>query len=117
MSEFKKLETAQITWKRDENDNNWVVRDDDGNELFQLPQKLSDREAMAILHAVRPFERQAFDDGYETMKGAMTQAHLNKKAEWDAERDFLRSENIRLAQILDQVIGDRDMDEVLEEHF
>jgi hypothetical protein len=99
-AKFKQLATAQITWVQDEDNNNWVVRTNDGEELFQLPGRLTDKEAMAILRAAREYELKAFEDGKDTGMGAMKAVMRNQIVELDVRNMALRTENERLAGLL-----------------
>jgi hypothetical protein len=103
--EFKPLQSAQITWNLDEYDNNYVVRTSAGEKLFQLPKKLTDLEAMAILKAVRPFELQAFEDGKRTGMDAMKAATRDQMIQMDMTISILKRQNEELSEALDRAIG------------
>lgn len=99
---MRQLQTAQITWVQDEDDNNWVVRDAEGEELFQLPGRLTDKEAMAILHAARDAENTAYEYGKDNGMQAMKCAMHGQVTNLQAQLTVVREMNERLASQLEE---------------
>lgn len=98
---MKVLQDAQVTWVQDEDNNNWVVRTADAEELFQLPGRLTDKEAMAILHAARKYELAAYASGQADGLGAMKVVMTNKLVEMETRFKTSLDENARLADLLE----------------
>lgn len=72
------LNNAQGQWVDGKNNNQWLVVDGSGNELYRLPEALKDFEAMGIIHFGRKFEKLAFDEG--VAEGLKRGAHASKAA-------------------------------------
>lgn len=95
------LQAATLNWVRDENDNQWIVSTPDGEPLGYLPAKLSDREAMKILHLMRDFETGGFNSGKEVGMHAMRKAVEGQIQNLEAQITVLSGMNEKLAAQLE----------------
>lgn len=105
-AKFKPLQDCQATWVQDQDDNQWIIRDSDGNELGKFPAHLKDKEVMDIVHFARKYELLAFKDGLETGQESMKTVMKNKIIEMDMQLMVLRRQNEELADHLDRLISD-----------
>lgn len=102
---MKVLQTAQLNWVQGQDDDNWVVRSDTGDELFQMPGSLKDKEVMAILRAARKYELAAYEAGKQNGLDAMQIVTHDKMVQLELTNSRLRFQNERLAGILETTIG------------
>jgi len=92
----------------------WVVRNEQTEDLYELPKHWSEKDVMEAIKFARKFELIAFNAGIDFMKEKKNKEIENIKTSSENIIEFLKSENIRLSMILEQAMGDMDMDEFLQ---
>lgn len=98
------LQTAFITQALDVESNTWFVYDTDKNLLGKLSNKLTDKEAMSVVHFARKIELQAFNIGIGFGKD---QEHERAEKVFQGmmeEINTLRAQNEGLSNHLEQFI-------------
>jgi hypothetical protein len=94
------LQSAYIRQSRDVRDNAWIVYDEAGNELAELPKHLDPQQAMSYLHFARRFELAALQEGFAD-GGRMIRANFEAAiAVLRMQIEQLEQQNIHLSTIL-----------------
>ena len=104
MNHLSPLQTAFIRQSRDVKDNAWVVFSEDGVELYDLPNNLTPKEAMAHLHFARKFELEALEAGINQGRHQSRTAATNVINELRAKVALLEQQNIGLSTQLEKFI-------------
>lgn len=104
---IKPLQTCQATWRLDEDNNKWVIRDSKGEELFMLPAVLTEPQVMDIVHISRDYEDKAFNDGRKMGMDAMKFVLSKKLEETELLLEATRLENERVSYAM-QLMVDRE---------
>ncbi len=98
------MENAYAQTVRDEDDNGWVIYDNNGERITVLPQPCDEHTAMAAIRLARQVEVDAYNRGYKLARDA--QDHV-----LNAQNDFLKGQlrsleamNERLSEQLERHI-------------
>jgi len=62
------LSTAYASWVLDTDENKWVVRDQEGKELWKFPRDWDESDCMTAIRMGRHFELIAFNEGIKLGK-------------------------------------------------
>lgn len=104
-----KLQTAYIRQSRDVKDNAWVVFSDKDEELGELSNTLSPKDAMSYLHFARPFELEAFNTGINYGRDLENIKSETIFQKMKSDLIILEEMNIRLSKQLEKfIIGNED---------
>ena len=89
----------------------WIVKDEDANELYRLPSRWNEKDVMAAIHFAREFEAKAFNKGvnYQKEKQPQQMKELQKMVvKFDSERKIMKDRNIELANELEKLNSQLD---------
>lgn len=102
MTEGLELQTAYVQTVRDQDGNRWIVYDESGEKIGELPACLKEQEAMNVIHFVRDHELKAFNVGANVGRERAERAAQLRIDTITAQMDALAAENVRLATILEK---------------
>lgn len=94
------LASAQGHWARDENDNNWIVQDNNGKKLWEFPPGMDEHKCMSAIRLGRKYELEAFNIGIDFGK-----------------KEAARMTNIRIKQLEGDIRSLAIMNETLSEQL
>lgn len=98
------LQNAYATWVRNEEDNQWVVRDKDSEELYKFPAHWKEKDCMIAIKLGRKFETLAFGLGIgQGIKETQTK-YKGVLKQTDAHIRFIEEQNERLSEKLEKLI-------------
>ena len=103
------LQNSHVNQYTDENGKKsvWEVQKNKTNEVLAvLPKELNDEQVFKVLHFARDFELLAFNIGMKYMQKEMIENHLAEKSVYMKMIDQLKQENERLAEKLEELIGE-----------
>lgn len=101
------LSTAYATWVRAENDNQWIVRDQDGTELGRFPAKWKEKDCMIAINLGRKYELEAFNRGIDFGKEKRDQTYKPIMKKLNKDITELGAMNERLSTQLEKhIIGE-----------
>ena len=98
------LSTASASWVQDEDDNKWIVKDQDGVKLGEFPRKWKAKDCMIAIRLGRKYELEAFNKGIEFGKAVKETAHKPIIAKLSADIKELAGMNERLSTQLEKFI-------------
>ena len=100
------LAYAQASWVKNENNNDWTIKDKDGNKLWSLPGKLNEKEVMSAIRMGREFELKAFNTGIDFGKQEQKRISNLEITNLEQQISILEGMNIKLSNKLEQhIIG------------
>jgi hypothetical protein len=100
------LSTAYATWNI-ENSTEWVIRDQDNNELWKFPRSFEEKGCMSAIHMGRKFELEAFNNGISFGKESRDQVYGPKINLLIEQIKVLEQMNVNLSTKLEKfIIGD-----------
>jgi hypothetical protein len=103
------LSTAYATWVRGENDNQWLAKDKDENEIGRFPAKWNERDCMLAIRFGRKFELEAFNIGIDFGKSEYKRMFDPQVVYLTEQVSALEQMNISLSEKLEKfIIGDSD---------
>lgn len=108
MSKNLPLQTSQAQWKLDQDDNQWVITDEDNEPLIMLPANLDERQVAAILRFARKYEKEAFEYGTTLGNDAMLAANSQRMIEMQNKIMVLEHFNDDLSNKLEIMIGNAE---------
>jgi glutamate-1-semialdehyde aminotransferase len=85
----------------------WIIRDADQEELARFPYNMGEHGVMAVVHSVRALEKAAWEAGKEFGSQAMMAAGRQKLQEMADAYNKLDAHNTYLADKLEDLIGDK----------
>lgn len=106
--EYIDLQSAHVTqYSNDGVKGDWHVRQNITNDdLFVFPPSISDDLMFQILRFARDYELKAFNSGIKFQKNKQNEFLMAQISELKGINSKLASENERLADILEQYIGE-----------
>ena len=101
------LSTAYATWVLGEYGDQWVVRDQEGNEVGRFPSKWKEKDCMIAIHLGRKYELEAFNTGIAFCKDTREKVLIPIIEQKDMQIQALEQMNIKLSEKLEKfIIGD-----------
>lgn len=101
------LQTAYVTQHTTENGKqDWIVYNEDKEQIAILPKELDERQAISYLHFARRFELVAFNKGVQFQKDKVPSdmKELQKLVkQLTLEKEEMKNYNIKLANELDKL--------------
>lgn len=85
----------------------WVIRNEAQEELARFPYNMGEHGVMAVVHAVRKLEKDAYEAGKQFGSQAMMAAGHQKLKELVDHANTLDKHNTYLANKLESLIGDK----------
>jgi len=85
----------------------WFVKNKDGVQISTLPSKINETELFHILDLAKKYELEAFNIGINFGKKKTVEVYDKKIEKYQMIIEAQRAENERLANILDNMIGDK----------
>ncbi len=98
------LSTANVSWVANHNDNEWVVKSNEGEELGRFPRSWSEEDCILVMTLARKYELEAFNTGIAFGKETRDKYYTNIIASGEAKLNQLRELNENLAIKLEQLI-------------
>ena len=96
------LQTAYAQTVRDQDSNKWIVFDEKGERIGELPACLKEQEAMDVLHFARKHELKAFNVGANVGRERAERAAQLRIDVLTGQMDVLAAENARIATALEK---------------
>ena len=97
------MQTAHATCVKGENEDKWVVKDNEGNIIFKLDaDSFEERSVLQALKLAKMFELKAYNDGIDEGIERQKRAEDVIMANLKAVNEKLAKENERLANALDK---------------
>ncbi len=98
------LSTAYATWVRGENNNNWIVRDQSGEQIGEFPRHWKEKDCMTAIRLGRKFELIAFNLGIAFGKQKREESLLPAMGKMREQIAVLEQMNVRLSEKLEKLI-------------
>lgn len=98
------LSTAYATWVYNENDNQWMVRDENDEILGSFPQHWKEKDCMIAIRLGRKYELISFNTGIDFGKQTMLNTCGPIIEELKLKNKYLEELNERLSTKLEQLI-------------
>ena len=98
------MQSAYATWVQGEDDNQWIVRNKDGEEIAKLPSSWDEQKCMAAIRLARIAEKSAFEFGVNVGREAEKAKCNNILKQTDKHIRFIEEQNERLSEKLEQLI-------------
>lgn len=105
MKELQGCYSTQLSG--DNGKSNWIIYNKDKEKIYELPKHWTEKDTMKAIHFARDFENKSFEEGVEYGKKIKENEFKVKEVEFANIKSYLEGENLRLAQILDNLIGEK----------
>ena len=98
------LRTAHVTWVMAENNDNWIIRNPELEEIGSFPSTWSTKDCIAALDVGRKYEIVAYEQGLEEGKERQKKVFEPLLIDYYAQVQALKEMNEKLSSKLEQLI-------------
>ena len=100
-----KFKDAIGIWNKGENNDNWLVKDKEGNVLFELQGDFNEKTTMQAIRMARKAEQDAYKEGVKAGKELQTRLNGKLIKEVKSSNQRLSDENLRITEQLERHIN------------
>ena len=103
-----KLQSCHATQlSSDDGISSWIVKDSENNPIYELPLHWTEKDVMAAIHFARHFEMIAYNKGIESISKYEKNKMTTMKTTYDGMIGFLKEENMKLSNMIEQLMEEK----------